>query len=197
VAALRVGVLALQGGFAAHVRALHAVGVDTREVRAPVDLRGLDGLVLPGGESSVQLALLDRLGLETPLRAFVAGGAPVLATCAGLILASRAIALSSQPSFGWLDVIVLRNAYGRQQESFEARSDDGRWPLVFIRAPRIMAVGAGVRVLATYRGEAVLVQQGNVVGAAFHPELTSDVSVHALAFGARALTEEPHARIAV
>jgi 5'-phosphate synthase pdxT subunit len=199
----RIGVLALQGGFAAHARALDAIGASVREVRAPADLRGLDGIVMPGGESVVQSALLDRLGLREPLGDFVRDGAPVLATCAGLILASRAIALSSLTSYGWLDVVVLRNAYGRQNESFEARSDDGALPLVFIRAPRIVAVGAGVRVLATWRGEAVLVQQDNVIGAAFHPELTVDRSVHARAFGIRQSRiesieiEEEHAPLSV
>jgi 5'-phosphate synthase pdxT subunit len=198
----RIGVLALQGGFAAHARALHAIGTATRDVRSVADLRGLDGLVLPGGESTVQLALLSRLGLDEALRAFVRAGAPVLATCAGLILASRAVALSPEASvtmgrpFGWLDVDVLRNAYGRQQESFEACSDDGALPLVFIRAPRIVGAGPEVTVLARLRGEAVLVQQGNVFGAAFHPELTTDTSVHAMAF-ARRRSEEHDARVAV
>jgi 5'-phosphate synthase pdxT subunit len=168
-----VGVLALQGGFAAHGRALRDVGLEAREVRSPGELAALDGLVLPGGESTTQLRLIERHGLAGELEAFVASGRPVLATCAGLILAARS---------GWLDVEVERNAYGRQLESFEDLSDgDGR-PLLFIRAPRIAALGSGAEVLARWRGEPVLVRTGAVTGAAFHPELTGDRSVHRLAF---------------
>jgi 5'-phosphate synthase pdxT subunit len=178
-----IGVLAVQGGFAAHARVLHALGARSREVRRADDLDGLDGLVLPGGESTVQWALLTELGMRDAMRELARAGLPVLATCAGLIHAARTVASSTQESFGWLDVTVARNAYGRQEESFEATSDDGAHPLVFIRAPRIVSLGARVRVLATFAGEAVLVQQDNVTGASFHPELTSDRSVHARVFG--------------
>jgi 5'-phosphate synthase pdxT subunit len=171
---MTVGVLALQGGFDAHVQAL--AGFDVRLVRAPADLRGLSGLVLPGGESTVMLRLMDRHGLWLPLCA--TRGLPTLATCAGLILAARAVT-PSQPSLGWLDVAVERNAWGRQLDSFEA---EGR---IFIRAPRIVAVGPGVEVLERYRGEPVLVRQGNVVGACFHPELAGG-ALHRELFGARA-----------
>jgi 5'-phosphate synthase pdxT subunit len=181
-----VGVLALQGGFAAHARALAAAGFAARPVRAAADLEGLAGLVLPGGESTTQLRLLARHGLEQPLRAFVAAGAPVLATCAGLILAAAAVERPAQPSFGFLDVTVARNAWGRQLDSFEAVADDGETPLVFIRAPRIVRVGPEVRVLATLDGEPVLVRQGNVTGATFHPELSDGAAaaaeVHRRAF---------------
>ena len=171
-----IAILALQGGYEAHARVLRALGAETREVRRASDLDGVSGLVLPGGESGVQRALIDHFDLGPALRELVRAGKPVLATCAGLILASRA-------HFGWLDVGVVRNAYGAQDESFEAIADDGETPLVFIRAPRIVDVGATVRVLATRSGEAVLVQQGNVTGAAFHPELTRDRRIHARAFG--------------
>lgn len=175
-----VGVLALQGGFGAHLRAVREVGLAAREVRHPADLEGIGGLVLPGGESTAQLRLLERHGLSGALAAFVAAGRPVLATCAGLILAARRVR-PEQRCFGWLDVEVERNAYGRQLDSFEDASDEGL-PVVFIRAPRIAAVGDRVSVLARWRGEPVLVRQGAVVGAAFHPELTGDGRVHRLAF---------------
>jgi 5'-phosphate synthase pdxT subunit len=173
-----VGVVAVQGGFAPHAVAVEGIGARAVLVRRPEELRGIDALVLPGGESTTQLRLLDTAGLTEALREFVAGGLPVLATCAGLILAAARVVDPAQRSFGWIDVEVARNAWGRQVASFEAVSDDGAHPLVFIRAPRITAVGPGVEVLATFRGEPVLVRQGNVTGATFHPELTSDRSVH-------------------
>ncbi len=178
-----VGVLALQGGFGAHARALREIGLEAREVRSAPELDGLEGLVLPGGESTAQLRLIERHGLAEALAAFVGSGRPLLATCAGLILAARRVK-PAQRSFGWLDVEVERNAYGRQLDSFEARADDGS-PLVFIRAPRIGAVGPGVEVLARFRGEPVLVRAGAVMGAAFHPELTRDRRIHRLAFEGR------------
>jgi 5'-phosphate synthase pdxT subunit len=177
-----VGVLALQGDFAAHAAALEALGHRAVEVRTAAELERLDGLVLPGGESTVQLKLIAREGLAEPLDAFVRSGRPVLATCAGLVLSSRAVTNPEQHAFGWLDVAVARNAWGRQLDSFEAVSDSDDLPLVFIRAPRITRVGAGVEVLATFRGEPVLVRQGNVTGATFHPELTADRRVHRDAF---------------
>jgi pyridoxal 5'-phosphate synthase pdxT subunit len=182
-----IGVLAVQGGFAAHVRALEALGHAVREVRAPTDLDGAKGLVLPGGESAVQLELIRRLGLAGPIAALVARGAPVLATCAGLILAARRVRSPEQPAFGFLDVAVERNAYGRQVHSFEDLDDAGAHRLVFIRAPRIVEVGPRAQVLATWRGEPVLVREDSVTGASFHPELTSDLSIHRLAFGAERL----------
>src|SRR5262245_10053790 len=136
----RVGVLALQGGFVAHARALEDIGCRALEIRTPEDLDAVEGLVLPGGESSVHLKLIERFGFDAPLRAFAKAGKPILATCAGLILAARAVVAPSQPSFGWLDVSVARNAWGRQRDSFEATDDSGALPLVFIRAPRIATV---------------------------------------------------------
>lgn len=180
-----VGVLALQGGFDAHAAALARAGVRPRLVRAPEVLAGLDGLVLPGGESGVHLRLIDRHGLEAPLRALVASGVPVLGTCAGLILAARTV-IGGQRSFGWLDVTVERNAWGRQLDSFEAQDDARRRRLVFIRGPRIVGVGPGVEVLATFAGEPVLVRQGRVVGAAYHPELAGP-ELHAEIFGEAAV----------
>jgi pyridoxal 5'-phosphate synthase pdxT subunit len=174
-----IGVLALQGGFEAHVRALREIGHETREVRVPRDLDGLAGLVLPGGESTTMLRLLGEL--EGALDAFVRAGHPVLATCAGLILAARTVTDPAQRSFGWIDVAVARNAWGRQVDSFEARDDTGA-PLVFIRAPRITTRGRDVEVLATFEGEPILVRQANLYGATFHPELTADRRLHERVF---------------
>jgi pyridoxal 5'-phosphate synthase pdxT subunit len=177
-----IGVLALQGDFSAHARALQLAGLAARPVRSAADLVGLGGIVLPGGESTTQLRLLGRHGLHEPLRAFAASGAPVLATCAGLVLAARTVESPAQPSFGLLDVAVARNAWGRQLDSFEARADDGSLALIFIRAPRILRVGAAVEVLASFRGEPVMVRQGAVVGATFHPELVEGSPVHGRVF---------------
>lgn len=186
---MRVGVLALQGGFAAHGAALADLGHTPVEIRGPESLDTVEGLVLPGGESTAQLRLIDRLGLHGPLDAFVRSGRPVLATCAGVILAARAVEPPGQVSFGWLDLVASRNAYGRQLNSFEARSDpplpDPPLPLVFIRAPRLVALGDAVEVLATQGGEPVLVRQGAWIAATFHPELTPDRRVHAMAFPRR------------
>lgn len=167
-----IGILALQGAFAAHARALSALALSPVFVRAPADLEGLGGLVLPGGESTVQRDLIGRLGLETPIRDLVARGVPALGTCAGLILAA---------SYGFIDVTVERNAWGRQVDSFEATSDRGR-PIVCIRAPRITGCGPDVEILDTLEGEPILVREGNVIGATFHPELTADRALHSLAF---------------
>lgn len=166
-----IGVLALQGDFAAHARALERAGHRAALLRSRADFAAhkLAGLVLPGGESSAMLRLLDRLQLWEPLRAL--RGVPVLATCAGLILLARQV-VPQQPSLGWLDVAVERNGYGRQLQSFEAEVQ-GR-SLVFIRAPRITRAGDDVEVLLRCRGDAVLVRQGPILAATFHPELSGD-----------------------
>jgi 5'-phosphate synthase pdxT subunit len=190
----RVGVLALQGGFRPHLEVLRKLGHGAVEIRNRSDLTGLDGLILPGGESTTQLLLIDRYGLGEGLDQLARGGTPILATCAGLILTARRVTRPAQRSMGWLDIAVERNAWGRQLDSFEGMTDapvrwqpgekDGlRLPLVFIRAPRITEVGAGVEVLATFESEPILVRQGSVVGASFHPELTGDPSVHLALFG--------------
>ena len=180
---MHVGVLALQGGFSAHVAVLSELGHRTSLVRYCSDLSGIDGLVLPGGESSTQIELLRRIGLWRALDDFVRTDRPVLATCAGLILASREVTQPHQESFGWLDVDVERNAWGRQLDSFEAVGEACGLPLVFIRAPRIVATSGAVEVLETLRAEPVLVRDRNVVGATFHPELTTDPTVARIAFG--------------
>lgn len=180
----RVGVLALQGSFWAHVRSLARLDIDATEVRKPDALASLDGLVIPGGESTTLLRFLGYdPGWEPALAALVARGGAVLGTCAGLILLAREVRGPAQPSLGLLDVVVERNAYGRQLESF---TDVARWrggePLevVTIRAPRIVEVGGGVEVLASHGSDPVLVREGAVLGATFHPELSADLSVHAL-----------------
>jgi len=181
-----VGVLALQGDYAAHERALQRSGCGVRRVRRPADLAGLDGLVLPGGESSTLLRLLDLQRLTEPLGAVLRSGLPVLATCAGLILCARGVVDPPQPSFGVLDVDVARNAYGRQIRSgtVPLRTSGGELPPeidgVFIRAPRIVRVGARCAVLARRGGDPVLVREGAVLGACFHPELQPGHPVTAL-----------------
>jgi len=181
----RVGVLALQGNVREHMHALEAVGAEPVAVKRPPQLEGLDGLVIPGGESPTMIKLLRTSGLEAPLRERVRSRAfPLFGTCAGLILLSRETGDPDVPGFRALDVEVRRNAYGRQRESFEIRLPDhvfGGEPLeaVFIRAPAIGDAGPDVRVLARHEGRPVAVRQGDVFGAAFHPELTTDHRLYA------------------
>jgi len=190
---VNVGVLALQGGFAAHARMLARVGATPALVRKPADLAGLDALVLPGGESTAMLHGLARHDLEAPVRAFVAAGRPVLATCAGTILLAHAVTNPAQRAFDLLDVDVERNAYGTQLDSFAATVDadgdsDGFRGLraIFIRAPRMIRVGRGVEVLARVGGDPVFVRSGPLWAATFHPELGEDDRVHrALLHGIR------------
>lgn len=181
---MTVGILAVQGGFAAHERVLARLGVATVLVRKPADLAGLAGLVLPGGESTAVLYGLARDGLEGPLRSWTRAGRPVLGTCAGIILLAHAVTHPAQRSFDALDVDVERNAYGTQLDSFAAEVDAGSlFPslrAVFIRAPRIVRVGPSVDVLARVAGDPVLVRAGATWGATFHPELAEgDDRVHA------------------
>ena len=177
-----IGVLALQGGYEAHERTLAGLGLAVRRVRGAADLEGLAGLVLPGGESSAMLKLIGWNHLWGPLDGFVRAGRPVLATCAGLILAARGVSHPTQESFGWLDIDVARNGWGRQNESFEALDDARRLRCVFIRAPRITRVGPGVEVLASLDGEPIAVRSGNLIGASFHPELADEASLHRALF---------------
>jgi len=179
---VNVGVLALQGGFAAHARMLTRVGAVPVLVRTPADLDGVGALVLPGGESTAMLVGMARDGLEAPLRSFVRSGRPVLGTCAGAILLAHAVTAPAQRSFDALDVDVERNAYGTQLDSFAAVVDAGGafpdLPAVFIRAPRIVRVGRGVEVLARVACDPVLVRSGSTWAATFHPELGDDARVH-------------------
>jgi 5'-phosphate synthase pdxT subunit len=183
---MRIGVLALQGGYDAHLRALAEV-IGARSdagahaavpVRTAAEIAACDGLVLPGGESTTHLKLIDRYELEPVLQAHVSAGKPVMATCAGLILAAKTVTHPEQRSLGWLDVSVSRNAWGAQVHSFEALADDSDLPLLFIRAPRIASVGPKAQVRHTWQGEPIHVQQGAVHGMAFHPELTADRRLH-------------------
>ena len=184
---MKFGVLALQGAFRAHRRALAAIDVESVEVRLPGDLGGIDGLVMPGGESTTMSMLLESAQLFDPIADAIADGMPVFGTCAGLILLASEIedGRSDQRSFGRLDIGVRRNAYGRQLESFETDLDvvglDRPVRGVFIRAPQISRVGDAVDVLAgDEAGRPVLVRDGNALGAVFHPELSGDARIHRL-----------------
>lgn len=179
----RIGVLALQGDFKAHGESLERAGADVRLVRRLAELDGLDALVLPGGESTTLLRLMEDEPWFEALRRFHAVGGGLLATCAGTILLAREVRRPSQRSLGLLDVVVERNAYGRQVDSFEtdlaAPALGGRIRAIFIRAPRIRALGPSVEVLARLGGEPVAVRQGRILALTFHPELTGESGIHA------------------
>jgi len=178
---MKIGVLAVQGAFIEHVRTFSSIGVETVEVRQPEDLDGVAGLVLPGGESTALWRLMDGAPWLDALRAFHAEGGGLLGTCAGAILLAREVQ-PPQPSLGLLDAVVERNAYGRQTESFEAElaapTFDAPMRGVFIRAPRLTATGPAVEILARLGGEPVLVRQGRVLAATFHPEMAADDRLH-------------------
>ena len=184
VGPVAIGVLALQGDFALHRQALDRVGVPSLEVRMPGQLDQVAGLIMPGGESTTLLKLLDAWGFVPALEKFHAAGKPIFGTCAGLILLAREVESPSQFSLGFIDVAVERNAYGRQKESFETSgsADLGEGPrtlkMVFIRAPRIRRLGPLVTPLAWHHDECVMARQGPVLVAAFHPELTDEPTVH-------------------
>lgn len=172
-----VGILALQGDFAAHARMLRELGAEPREVRVPADLDGLDGLVIPGGESTTMTLGIEREGLAPPLRELAARGTPLFGTCAGLILLDR-------DHLGLMDLRAERNAFGRQVRSFEveldvAGIDGGPVRAVFIRAPWVAEHGAGVEVLASIDGRPVAVQEGGRLAIAFHPEVSGETRLHA------------------
>lgn len=179
---MQIGVLALQGAFAAHSDCLASIGVQSIEVRSPEQLGTVDALLMPGGESSTMSQLLESSGLFDPIATRIADGMPVFGTCAGMILLASEIldGRSDQRSFSAIDISVRRNAFGRQVDSFEAtiNSSVGDFHGVFIRAPRIERVGDGVEVLGSIDKEPVLVRQGNVLAASFHPELSSDARLH-------------------
>jgi len=183
VAAPTIGVLALQGAFDVHAKRLTELGAKAVLVRRPEQLAELDGLVIPGGESTTFLKNLERAGFYDVLDAFV-HSKPVFGTCAGCILLAKDVANPPQRSFGVLDVSVERNAYGRQNDSVilnaETSLPGGPLEMVFIRAPRISRVGAAVETLATRDGDPTLVRQGRLLAATFHPELTADLRVHQL-----------------
>ncbi len=183
-----IGVLALQGAFSEHIRKLKRVGAEVREVRLPADLDGLDGLIIPGGESTTIGKLIERFGLRDGIRELARSGRPIWGTCAGMILLAREVVEDTrardQPLLGMLDVVVRRNAFGSQLDSFEADLNvpflgDEALPVVFIRAPVIEAVGQDVEILAELEdGRVVAVKQDNLIATAFHPELTDDDRFH-------------------
>ena len=186
----KIGVIALQGAYREHVAALEALGAHAVEVRRPEALGGLDGVVLPGGESTTMSKLFESSGLREDLAACLDEDLPVFGTCAGLILLAATIedGRGDQQSFGVLDVGVRRNGYGRQRDSFEVALDvkglgHDRFPAVFIRAPRITRVGEEVEVLASVGTDPVLVRRGPILAAAFHPELAGDLRLHQLFLG--------------
>ncbi len=174
---LRLGVLAIQGGFEAHARVLRRLGADVREARSPADLADLDGLVIPGGESTTIAKGIESAGLEEPIREHHEAGGTVFGTCAGMIVCDDS-------HLGLIDATAARNAFGRQLQSFEADLDVkgmGGEPLraVFIRAPWVERHGPEVEVLASYGGHPVAIREGRVLACAFHPELTDDPRLHA------------------
>jgi 5'-phosphate synthase pdxT subunit len=186
----RVGVLAIQGDYEAHARALARAGADAELVLWPKQLAGLDALVLPGGESTTIAKGLARLALYEPLRERIRGGLPVLGTCAGAILLAARVENRPVETLGVLDITAVRNAYGTQVDSFAGPVDAGAalgldgLRCVFIRAPQLKDPGPRVEVLASVDGQPVLVREGNLLAATFHPELTPDPRVHALLLAA-------------
>jgi pyridoxal 5'-phosphate synthase pdxT subunit len=179
----RVGVLALQGDFEAHKKALARAGAEAVEVRNPAQLQTIQALIIPGGESTTMLKLLDTTGLREPLRQF-AETKPIFGTCAGAILVARQVTNPVQESLGLMDIEVQRNAYGRQLDSrivhLQPEMEGGDLEAVFIRAPIIRSIGPDAKVLARYNGDPVLVEQGRHLVATFHPELGKDDRIHRL-----------------
>ena len=185
---MKIGILALQGDFAAHASALqqaawgNSIPVEVLEVRRTAELAGLDGLVLPGGESTTLLNLMQDEPWFDRLREFHGNGGAMLGTCAGAILLSKEVLNPEQPSLGLIDATIERNGFGRQVDSFEAELEvdipGGRMTAVFIRAPRFRRLSGGVEVLGSWQGEPVLVREGNAIASTFHPELTGDVRLH-------------------
>jgi 5'-phosphate synthase pdxT subunit len=179
---VKIGVLAIQGDFNAHARMLDRVGAESVLVKKPADLEGTRGMILPGGESTTQLKVLKEEGLFGALEEYAARGRAFFGTCAGAILLARQVEGPAQESLGWMDFVVRRNGYGRQLASTVAHGKTELSPepleMVFIRAPVIEKVGAQARVLGEFEGRPVLVKQGRMMAATFHPELTADTTLH-------------------
>lgn len=181
---MRTGVLALQGDFAEHIAVLKRLKVETVEVRLPRDLDGVDALIMPGGESTTFSYLMDLYHLKEPIREMAGAGVPIWGTCAGLIMMARELTEDQPIPLRLMDIQVIRNAFGRQVDSFEADVEveplgPEKFTAVFIRAPVIAQVGEGIRVLSRLEdGRPVAVQQGNLLGTSFHPELTDDPRLH-------------------
>ncbi|WP_338450634.1 pyridoxal 5'-phosphate synthase glutaminase subunit PdxT [Niallia oryzisoli] len=175
---ITIGVLGLQGAISEHVRSVEACGAEAVVVKRVEDLEGIDGLILPGGESTTMRKLIDKYGFMEPLKEFAAKGKPMFGTCAGLILLAKELAGYAEPHLGLFDVTVERNSFGRQKESFEAelhiRGLDEPFTGVFIRAPHIMKAGKNVEILAMHDGRIVAAREGQFLGCSFHPELTED-----------------------
>ena len=178
----KVGILAVQGDFEAHGKALDRIGVEHRAVLRAADLADVDALILPGGESSTMLKFLEKGGLREAIQKFSHSGGAIFGTCAGVILLAREVKNPAQESLGLIDLAVVRNGYGRQLSSHVAHAPTPLKPepleMVFIRAPLIEGAGPAVEVLAEYQGKPVLVREGRILAATFHPELTSDTLVH-------------------
>ncbi|QJC50247.1 pyridoxal 5'-phosphate synthase glutaminase subunit PdxT [Paenibacillus albicereus] len=181
--ALKIGVLALQGAVAEHIRSLRSAGAEAVPVKRPEELEALDGLVVPGGESTTIGKLMRKYGFIEAIRQFHAEGKPLFGTCAGLIVLAKEIEGGEESHLGLMDMTVVRNAFGRQRESFETELDikgiDEPVRAVFIRAPLIGRVGPGVDVLSVYKDEIVAAREGSLLAASFHPELTDDYRLHA------------------
>lgn len=182
---MAVGVLALQGAVREHLEALRRVGIEGLEVRTPQEVEASEALVIPGGESTTIGKLVVRYGLQEPIRQLAKSGRPLLGTCAGMILMATHIegGVLNQPSLGLMDIVVARNAFGRQVDSFEADLhfagvNGGPARAVFIRAPIIKSVGPGVEVLARHTGHIVAAREGKLLALSFHPELTDDTRIH-------------------
>jgi 5'-phosphate synthase pdxT subunit len=185
---IRVGILSVQGAVEPHARAVEACGAERRFVRLPNEIRAVDALILPGGESTTMGLLITRFGLLEPIREHAAAGKPILGTCAGMILLAKDIADSEQTRIGLMDIRVRRNSFGRQVDSFESlltipKLGEPPFRGVFIRAPHIESVAEGVDVLARFEGRIVLAQQDNLLASSFHPELTDDLRVHRYLIG--------------
>lgn len=180
---MKIGILAVQGAFREHERMLQKLGADTLYVKKREHLSGVDGIVIPGGESTSIGRLMREYDLLAPMREMVAQGVPMMGTCAGMIVLANRITNGDEPHLAVMDVEVDRNSFGRQRESFETDLDipvlgDAPFPAVFIRAPHIRSVGDDVTVLGTYEDRIVAVQQGKLLAFSFHPELTGDDRIH-------------------
>ena len=178
---MKIGILAVQGAFIEHEKIIKELGADCIEIRKKEQLEDIDGIILPGGESTVQGQLIRKLEILEPLKEMINNGLPVLATCAGAILLSQTIENGDEAHLGTLPVEIKRNAYGRQLSSFATNANIdgiGEFPMVFIRAPYISSVSENVRILATVDEHIVAVQYKNQIGMSFHPELTSDIRIH-------------------
>jgi 5'-phosphate synthase pdxT subunit len=179
---MTIGILAIQGDYEAHAKMLDRIGVAHRFVRTPADLKALDGIILPGGESTTHLKVMTEEGLFEPLKKFGTDGGAIYGTCAGAILLAREVHGPPQASLALLDATVLRNGYGRQLASdvrmVQTKLRDAPFEMVFIRAPILETVGGNVQILAEDAGHPVLVRQGNILASTFHPELTDDSTIH-------------------